>query len=115
MAGETTASATAVDDALALLTLPDPGTVSAAQVRGQGCVWCAVTLSPETAVNLGPRRQPVLDSEYGWFPRGCRDCTAPHALYALHHHVPSCEQCVDDPDCCDVGRVLIRLTRGRKP
>jgi hypothetical protein len=114
MASNETTS-TAVDDALALLNLPDPGTVSEPQVRGRDCVWCAITLAPDTAVDLGPRRRPVLDSSYEWFPRGCRDCTAPHALHALHDHVPSCERCVDDPACCAVGHALIRLTRGRQP
>lgn len=115
MPSHQTTDPTAVDLALALLTLPNPGTASEAQVRGQHCVWCGITLSPDTAVDLGPRRQPALDSEYNWFPRGCRACTAPYALSALHDHAPRCEQCTDDPDCCEVGRALIRLTRGRTP
>jgi hypothetical protein len=102
-------------DAFALLAIPDPGTVSEAQVRGKACVWCAATLVAETAVDLGPRRKPVLDSSHQWFPRGCRTCTAAYALRALHDHAPRCEQCTDDPACCDAGRALRRLSLGRQP
>jgi hypothetical protein len=103
------------DQALALLTLPAVDKISEAQVRGKSCVWCAGTLTTATAVNLGPRRKAVLDSSYDWFPRGCKECTAPSALAALHEHAPRCEPCTDDPACCEIGRVLRRLSLRRQP
>jgi hypothetical protein len=101
--------------ALALLALPAVDEISEAQVRGKSCVWCAATLTATTAVDLGPRRKPVLDCSYDWFPRGCRDCTATYALSALHDHAPRCEQCTDAPACCEIGRVLRRLSLRRQP
>lgn len=106
---------THTSDALALLTLPSLDGLAEAQVRGNGCVWCAIVLTPGTAVDLGPRPIKRAGAESQWFPRGCKSCTAPHALSALHDHAPGCGQCADDSDCCEVGRALIRLTRGRKP
>jgi hypothetical protein len=98
--------------ALALLALPDPGAVSEPQVRGQHCVWCGIALAPENAVDLGPRRKPVLDREYDWFPRGCRTCAGAYALRAIHDHAPRCEQCVGNVSGCRTGMTLLRLIRG---
>ncbi|MFF7452082.1 MULTISPECIES: hypothetical protein [unclassified Streptomyces] len=115
MVSDHTTNPTAVDFALALLTLPEPGPLAEAQVRGQNCVWCGITLVTETAVDLGPRRKTALDGSYDWFPRGCKTCTGPRALHALHDHAPRCEQCVDGPVRCETGRVLRRLALGRRP
>lgn len=102
----------AIEAALALLHLPDYGGLARAQQRGAACVWCAVALAPSTAVRLGAR---TFSGPYDWFPRGCKSCTAPHALMALHGHAPRCEQCTDDPACCELGRVLRRLSLRRQP
>jgi hypothetical protein len=101
-------------DALALLPLPDVGSLSAPQVRGKSCVWCAGVLASEAVVDLGPRRLKHLDTHTQWFPRACRPCTAAIALSTLHTHAPSCEQCVDDAGRCETGRGLYRLVRDNR-
>jgi hypothetical protein len=99
----------------AALPLPGVGTLSAAQQRGAGCVWCGTTLTAETAVDLGERRIRVLDRYVTTFPRGCRPCTSRHAYRALLAHAACCEQCVDDNGQCETGSALHRLLReGRR-
>jgi hypothetical protein len=98
-------------DVLALLPLPGVDGLSAFQVRGKSCVWCAGVLTSEAVVDLGPRRLKNLDAKTQWFPRACRPCTAAIALSTLHAHAPNCEQCIDNADHCDTGRALYRLIR----
>jgi hypothetical protein len=98
-------------DVLALLPLPDVGDLSAFQVRGKSCVWCAGVLASGAVVDLGPRRLKHLDATTRWFPRACRTCTAAIALSTLHAHAPSCEQCADNAGECETGRGLYRLVR----
>ncbi|MEU1597274.1 hypothetical protein ABZ468_31590 [Streptomyces sp. NPDC005708] len=91
------------------------GELGEAQQRGAACVWCAQTLTAETALDLGERRIKVLDGDITAFPRGCRPCTADAAYRALMDHAPRCEQCVDDAGRCDTGVALRRLMReGRR-
>ena len=109
-----------IEDALALLPLPDLDGLTDDQTRGATCVWCPVDSPPltvETAIDLGEHMSLLSGSTspMRWFPRSCRDCTAAYALRALHDHVLRCEQCTDNPACCDVGRVLRRLSLRRLP
>ncbi|MGI5139427.1 hypothetical protein [Streptomyces sp. CA-106110] len=91
------------------------GDLTESQQRGAACVWCAQTLTAETAVDLGERRIKVLDNYVTAFPRGCRPCTATAAYRALMDHAPDCEQCVDDAGSCETGMALRRLMReGRR-
>lgn len=53
--------------------LPDVGTLSQRQQRGMDCVFCGITLTPATAVDLGPRALKILDYVTSWFPRACRN------------------------------------------
>ncbi|MEU6405890.1 hypothetical protein [Streptomyces sp. NPDC046985] len=102
----------AITAALTLLPLPDPATLSDYQRRGITCVWDGIGLSAEEAVDLGPRELPGGGQ---WFPRGCRSRVGEAAYRLLHEHAPMCEQCVDEPTGCALGRELIRLTReGRR-
>lgn len=53
--------------------LPQPGTLTAEQVRGAACVWCATSVRPGiTDFDLGRRRRD--DTGTAWFPRACRAC-----------------------------------------
>ncbi|MFF1378624.1 DUF6415 family natural product biosynthesis protein [Streptomyces sp. NPDC058308] len=61
-------------DRLSAPLLPSVNVLSEAQVRGTGCVFCGVTLSTETAVDLGPHKLTRLDEVACWFPRACRPC-----------------------------------------
>lgn len=107
--GDTTTSS----DALALLSIPGYDGLSRAQQRGAECVWCAVVLTPATAVQLGAR---TFSGPYQWFPRGCKLDVVVYAMRALHTHAGKCEQCVDDAGLCDTGIGLRRLMReGRRP
>ncbi|MFF5278803.1 hypothetical protein [Streptomyces sp. NPDC000133] len=60
--------------AAADLPLPAIKTLSQAQQRGVQCVFCAVTLSARTAVDLGPRMTDAHGSAARWFPRCCTTC-----------------------------------------
>ncbi|MFH8474711.1 hypothetical protein [Streptomyces sp. NPDC018000] len=59
----------------ALRELPPVASLSDAQQRGVCCVFCGVTLSAETAVDLGPQVIDVFGSTVRWFPRSCRKDT----------------------------------------
>ncbi|MCZ4513881.1 hypothetical protein O3Q52_38255 [Streptomyces sp. ActVer] len=98
-------------EVLVLLHLPPLDKQSEQQLRGRVCVWCPVTLTAETAMDLGARRHRRQDSHYVTFPRGCRHCTARAAKRALHDHAPRCEQCVDDASRCTTRTALHQLTR----
>lgn len=52
--------------------LPPLGSLSDAQQRGVCCVWCGVTLSAATAVDLGSGLVDVFGLSVRWFPRSCR-------------------------------------------
>jgi hypothetical protein len=80
--------------------------LTALQVRGAACVWCATTLTIETAVDLGERRGP---GGVAVFPRGCNSCVRAAALRTYGVHTDTCEQCVDNPILCDIRRALRRL------
>ncbi|MER7814095.1 hypothetical protein [Streptomyces sp. NPDC096153] len=58
--------------ALQAVQLPDIGTLTQNQQRGVDCVWCGITLSAKTAVDLGPRRLRIADWTTSWFPRACK-------------------------------------------
>ncbi|TXJ73307.1 hypothetical protein E2C11_29590 [Streptomyces lavendulae] len=96
----------------ALLTglhLPDPALLLPPQVRGATCVWCDTRLSGATAIDLGPRSDPILGVAGRWFPRGCIPCTLKRVLAAYKVHWATCEQCVDDETLCDTQRGLRAL------
>ncbi|WP_266446846.1 hypothetical protein [Streptomyces sp. NBC_01373] len=94
---------------LELLALPRTSGLSDPQRRGTACVWCAVTLAPETARDLGARPGPGGGQI---FPRGCPGCLKVAALQEYGDHTGSCEQCVDDPALCSTRRSLRRLAFG---
>ncbi len=52
-------------------SLPAIETLSQRQQRGMDCVWCGITLTPATAVDLGPRKIKRLDYVTQWYPRAC--------------------------------------------
>jgi hypothetical protein len=91
--------------ALAALVLPNPGTLTEKQLRGATCVWDSTALTPETAVDLGPRRD-----EYQWFPRACAVCVTTRSLAALYDHVDECAECRGSDALCTAGRQLYRLS-----
>jgi len=91
--------------ALAALVLPSPDTLTDEQLRGATCVWDNTALTPETAIDLGPRRD-----EYQWFPRACRVCVTTQSLAALYDHVDKCAECQESDALCPAGRPLYRLS-----
>jgi hypothetical protein len=98
-------------DALALLTLPALDGLSEQQVRGVACVWTGVILTPETAVDLGPRTASRAGVSVPWFPRATRPAVHRAAHRAILDHGSCCEQCVDDFYQCPTGVGLWRLAR----
>ncbi|TGB09782.1 hypothetical protein [Streptomyces sp. MZ04] len=80
--------------------------LSVAQTCGRACVWCAVTLTTENAVELGTRSEQRFDTDFVWFPRSCRLCAEPHAYRALLDHIQNCEQCADETARCVEGHAL---------
>lgn len=103
-----------IPDVLELLTLPSLDGLSELQVRGITCVWCGVHLSAETAVDLGPRRQRLLDTHRNWFPRGCRACTGKKAYEYLFPHAEKCEHCADNPGCPTAVELRRLIREGRR-
>lgn len=89
-----------------LIPVPAVDSLSVAQTCGRACVWCAVTLATETAVELGRRSTPRFGAAFEWFPRSCLQCAAWHVYRVLIEHAQSCEQCADDPACCAEGSAL---------
>ena len=101
--------------AASTLSLPAPVDLPESRIRGRDCVWCGIALTAETAIDLGMRTFDAHGTEANWFPRNCRSCVAEQAYKALFDHAPSCEQCVDDANHCDIGVALRRLMReGRR-
>ena len=49
--------------------IPPIAQLSQRQLRGADCVLCGVTLTAETAVDLGTRDRPEASGH--WFPRAC--------------------------------------------
>jgi hypothetical protein len=96
---------------LAALASPPLEQQSPQQARGTACVWCAVPLTTETAVDLGEQRHHHAHGHYLVFPRGCRPCLRRAANRALQDHAPRCEQCVDDVGQCPTGLALTRAMR----
>ncbi|MEU3945473.1 hypothetical protein [Streptomyces sp. NPDC029526] len=84
---------------LTSLPLPRMEMLSEAQVRGAACVWDGRTLTPQTAVDLGPRLKKRLDGEYRWYPRSCRRCVGSKAYTWLFVHAEDCAACKAGPDC----------------
>lgn len=92
-------------------SVPPVGTLSVAQTCGRACVWCAVVLTTENAVELGSRSERRGDTDFVWFPRGCRFCASRPAYLALLAHIQSCEQCADDAARCAEGSALRQTLR----
>ncbi|MFD4264014.1 hypothetical protein ACFWR9_42025 [Streptomyces sp. NPDC058534] len=106
-------------DIVALLALPGLEGLTDDQVRGAHCVWCKAGLTADTAVDFGERQTPLsgTSSAHGmrWYPRACPKCTADRAHRGLFDHAPSCEQCTDVAERCEISRALYRLVReGRR-
>ncbi|MBQ0825519.1 hypothetical protein [Streptomyces tagetis] len=101
--------------ALALLPLPglSTGRLTAGQIRGAECVWCATVLTIETAVDLGTRSGTFAGAVTAWYPRGCPDCVREAALAVYTSHPSTCEQCVDDPALCTIRSALRALVLTR--
>lgn len=93
---------------VAAIELPRIETLAQTQVCGRACVWCAVALSTETAVELGERKGA---NGFVWFPRSCRICSSRPAYLALLTHIQSCEQCGDEAGRCAEGSALRKTLR----
>jgi hypothetical protein len=48
--------------------------LTADQVRGYSCVWCATPLDDATAIDLPPQPFRILDMVTRWYPRACPTC-----------------------------------------
>lgn len=93
-------------DALALLAIPDG--LSVPQMDGHVCVYDNETLTPETAIRLGTRKQ---DGRLV-FARASRNCVSRAAMAALFIHATgpnACDACQTAP--CETGRALNRVIR----
>ncbi|MFJ9822285.1 hypothetical protein ACIRU3_45115 [Streptomyces sp. NPDC101151] len=96
---------------LTLLELPAPETLTATQLGGAHCVWCATELHGDTAVDLEPRHDHIKGVPGRWCPRGCRRCTLKPLLALVQVHPGICEQCTDDASLCETRRALRTLAR----
>ncbi|PZT69281.1 hypothetical protein DN402_20120 [Streptomyces sp. SW4] len=97
---------TVVPEVLAVLTLPDPESLTDAQRRGAVCLWGSERLTAETAVDLGEHTGPIGR----WWPRACREHASQRAQRALLDHAPACDDC-RGPAECEVTLALYRLIR----
>ncbi|MGR8010416.1 hypothetical protein [Streptomyces hypolithicus] len=90
----------------AAAALPPVETLSQRQQRGMDCVWCGITLTPRTALDLGPQPLRILDHATHWYPRACVSrCGAYRALLA---HTAGCPRCLDG---CPTGDRLRQAER----
>ncbi|MFE2044296.1 hypothetical protein ACFXAZ_25905 [Streptomyces sp. NPDC059477] len=96
-------------EALDLLALPLPGSLTYDQARGAVCVWgpAEAALTGETAVDLGEQQ---ADGRR-LFLRACHRHTGAHAYRALQDHAPLCMPCIRDASSCPTGIALRRLMR----
>ena len=98
-------SHTRTQQPITLIELPSVGGLSAHQISGKACVWCAATLTNGAAIDLGQRTLHHVHAQ--WFPRACTLCIQA----APKNHAQMCEQCTDGAAQCDTGRALHRLAR----
>ncbi len=106
------ASPANTQDLLALLPLPDLGTVSDPQFKGTACVWGGEPVDTATAIDLGQRRIRCADGHITASPRACRSCTAKAVCrFQAFEHAFDCELCTEHWDKCEIGRALVRLRR----
>ncbi|MGW7200626.1 hypothetical protein [Streptomyces chryseus] len=75
--------------------VPAIGTLSQRQQRGMDCVWCGVTLTAATAIDLGPRPLRILDQVTQWFPRSCDRHIDKAEYEKLLAHCAACPSCLD--------------------
>ncbi|MBT2489430.1 hypothetical protein J7E96_13040 [Streptomyces sp. ISL-96] len=88
--------------------LPRIETLSQSQQRGVDCVFCGITLTPRTAVDLGPRRLRILGHVTHWYPRACGHHPVMAEYLALIVHTQDCPTCLDG---CATGDRLRRADR----
>ncbi|MEU9670427.1 hypothetical protein AB0E25_33605 [Streptomyces bobili] len=89
-----------------LAALPVPADLSDAQRDGHICVWGGESLTPATAIDLGPRR---VDGEMA-SPRACKADVSRAAQEALYAHVKDIERCTGT-ETCGTCRGLYRVIR----
>lgn len=87
-----------------MLALPKTCGLTAGQLSGSRCVWCAGAAS----VDLGPRLSTLDGRLHPWRPTGCGSCTRLEARRVFAHHIRSCALCRRATYCPDV-RALQRL------
>ncbi len=98
-------------DAVALLDLPAPETLSEPQMCGRACVWCRTPLSNDSAVDLGARSVDAHGVATTWFPRADKRCVGSRAYAELFEHAVGCEPCRETAVGCDKAVALRRLVR----
>ncbi|MET9517050.1 hypothetical protein [Streptomyces sp. NPDC002994] len=89
--------------------LPRIETLSQHQQRGMDCVWCGITLTPATAVDLGPRPVKRLDYVTEWYPRACATHVGQVEYEELLAHCADCPTCLETG--CEDGARLRRAAR----
>jgi hypothetical protein len=105
-----TKPSTSLVGALALLTLPSLDELTERQGRGIACVWDAIPLRTEIAVDLGERPAERAGASVTWYPRSCRRCTHTAAYAQLCVHAAS-DACPKDIDRCATCRGFLRVMR----
>ncbi|MEU8589745.1 hypothetical protein AB0C59_22535 [Streptomyces sp. NPDC048664] len=96
-------------EVLRLLRLPGIASgLSADQIRGADCVWCATKLSAESAVDFGLCSGALAGVVSAWFPRACEECVCRVLRDTYDRHPQSCASCASDPNLCDARRALRR-------
>jgi hypothetical protein len=98
---------TPVRTAAALLPVPRPHDVSADQLDGSACVWCARPLEDATAVSLGARLKP--SSDVYWSPQACAECIRAAARRVLALHIGNCHACRPGSLGCGTRHLLRQL------
>lgn len=110
----TTAAQDARHHVLTALELPRLDTLSEGQVRGAICVWDGAALTPDTAVDLGPRTKKRLDGTFDWYPRACHRCAGQKAYLWLFTHAHACDTCKAGPDCPYAAAVRTLMREGHR-
>lgn len=93
--------------AVELLPMPRTHTLSAEQIDGAACVWCAKKVS-DTGRKLGTRIRVAEGTVKRWRPRACRPCIGAQAARVYRLHVRTCGRC-SHRDYCPDSQALHRL------
>lgn len=90
--------------------MPRLDTLTARQIDGEACVWCAVR--PRSPIPIGPRISTDNGGLRRWSPIAHPRCAAQQAGRVYRLHVKTCQRCVPQLYCPDSRALHTLATTG---